>query len=208
MLAAYKPERGYSLFLRAFASIASTRPQVRAVLAGDGSTSIVAAFTALAAGLGIADRVTFVSPDHDLPGFWAAVDIAFICHPGTGGGGSALLEGFASGAAMIVGDQGPLRRLSADGEYARVIPAPNHADFSFDPYPQGTPAEFALTHSLIELIDNQQARTEIAQIARLAALRFTARKMAITILSIINACARRRPQTASNHPREVRNEFR
>lgn len=189
MLAAYKPERGFALFLRAFAEVARTRPQLRAVLAGDGSAEITAAFAAIADRHAISSRVVFYRPTGDLPGFWAALDIGFICHPGTGGGGSALLEGMAAETAMIAGDQGPLHRLAGFGKNARVISRPSPRDLDLGPVTGASSAQHELSAAMALLADDAIVRETLARAGRQAVCRqFSTQRMAASILAVIQAC--------------------
>lgn len=196
MLSAIKPERGIALFLRAFAAVAASRPHLRVVVAGDGSSGIRTAFSQLADNLGLGDRFRLIDPTDDLPGFWASLDIGFICHPGTGGGGSALLEGLATGTAMIVGDQGPLRHLTGDGAHAVIVPGPSAADFTWTPAAQGTPSEVALIAALARLADDAAERQRLGHAARRAVVAAgSTRRLAAGILATIIACHRRKEGT-------------
>lgn len=95
------PRMGHDLLLEAFAEVASTLPDARLYVAGDGP--LRSDLEAQAASLGIADRTTFLGyvPDEDLPGAYAAADCFVLPTRELEGFGLATLEALASATPVV-----------------------------------------------------------------------------------------------------------
>jgi glycosyltransferase involved in cell wall biosynthesis len=123
MLGRIAPWKGQDLFLRAFAS-AFPAGEERAVLVGTamfGEESYERDLRALAASLGIAERVEFRGFREDvwpeLASFDVLVHASVIPEPF----GTVVLEGMAAGLAVIAADEGGPAEVIADGETGRLF---------------------------------------------------------------------------------------
>lgn len=95
------PRMGHDLLLRAFARLAPAFPDADLYVAGDGP--LRGELERLAAGLGIADRVTFLGyvPDADLPRAYATADCFVLPTRRLEGFGLATLEALAAGTPVV-----------------------------------------------------------------------------------------------------------
>jgi glycosyltransferase involved in cell wall biosynthesis len=123
MLGRIAPWKGQDLFLRAFAA-AFPAGEERAVLVGTamfGEESYEQDLHALAASLGIAERVEFRGFREDvwpeLASFDVLVHASVIPEPF----GTVVLEGMAAGLAVIAADEGGPATVIADGETGRLF---------------------------------------------------------------------------------------
>jgi glycosyltransferase involved in cell wall biosynthesis len=91
------PRMGLDLLLEAVARV----PEVRLVIAGDGSQR--AALAAQAGALGITDRVAFLGrvPDDDLPLVFAAADLSVVPTRELEGFGYVVIESYAAGTPVL-----------------------------------------------------------------------------------------------------------
>jgi phosphatidylinositol alpha-1,6-mannosyltransferase len=114
------PEKNVSAGLRAFALAASRRPGAAYAVAGAGREE--PALRALAAELGIAERVRFLGavPHEEMPGLHAAADVFFLPSRRTAAWEenfpNAALEAMAAGRPVVAGDVGGLPEIVAHGE--------------------------------------------------------------------------------------------
>ncbi|HEY8289937.1 MAG TPA: glycosyltransferase [Acetobacteraceae bacterium] len=109
-VAALRPEKNLARLLRAFARIADTHP-ARLVIVGDGGER--QALLALAASLGIAERVTFTGHRDDTPALYAGFDI-FALSSDTEQMPLSVLEAMASGLPVVSTDVGDVRSMVAE----------------------------------------------------------------------------------------------
>ncbi|HET7462658.1 MAG TPA: glycosyltransferase [Longimicrobium sp.] len=110
------PRKGFDLLLRAFAS--AGLPDARVVIAGGGE--YLAELQALAAELGVADRVHFLGQRDDGPDVIAGCDV-FVLGSRNEGMANVMLEAMAAGVPVIATDVSGVRR--ALGEEAGTPPA-------------------------------------------------------------------------------------
>ena len=120
--------KGQDTLIRAWPGVRAAIPGARLLLVGDGPYGDD--LQRLAAGLGVADAVTFTGsvPASELPGYYAAGDIfAMPCRTRRGGLdveglGIVYLEASSAGLPVIGGDSGGAPDAILDGETGYVIP--------------------------------------------------------------------------------------
>ena len=113
------PNKRPWVLLRAAAAAAGDVPNLRLMLAGDGP--LRGELEALAAELGIAERVTFLGWQQDMPTVYRAMDV--LCLPSyIEGYGCALLEALACGIPAIVTPVGFMGELVGEDEAGIVVP--------------------------------------------------------------------------------------
>jgi len=115
------PEKGIDVLLRAFASVAKEDPRVRLLVAGTGK--LEDDLKALAASLGVADRVFFpgYQEGSDLICLYKGADVLVV--PSTYEPfGIVPLEGMVSGTAVIVSDTGGLSEIVEHGISGLKVP--------------------------------------------------------------------------------------
>ncbi len=114
------PVKGYSVLLRAIASLKKENIPAHLVLVGDGPEG--RALKELARNLGIGDRARFVPPLDDTRGFFAAVDI--FCAPSIEEGfGLAILEAMAHAKPVVASRVGGIPGLVEDGTTGLLVPS-------------------------------------------------------------------------------------
>jgi glycosyltransferase involved in cell wall biosynthesis len=118
-VAALRPEKHLGRLLRAVAPLSGCR----LVIVGDGPER--AALTALAATLGIADRVEFAGYRRDTPDFYARFDV-FALSSDTEQMPLSVIEAMASGLPVVSTDVGDVREMLAT-ENAPFVTAPDVA---------------------------------------------------------------------------------
>jgi phosphatidylinositol alpha-1,6-mannosyltransferase len=120
--------KGQDTLIRAWPGVRAAIPGARLLLVGDGPYG--PDLRRLAAGLGVADAVTFTGsvPAGELPGYYAAGDVfAMPCRTRRGGLdveglGIVYLEASAAGLPVIGGDSGGAPDAILDGETGYVVP--------------------------------------------------------------------------------------
>jgi phosphatidylinositol alpha-1,6-mannosyltransferase len=120
--------KGQDTLIRSWPSVRTAIPGARLVLVGDGPYG--PGLRRLAAGLGVADAVTFTGsvPAGELPGYYAAGDVfAMPCRTRRGGLdveglGIVYLEASSAGLPVIGGDSGGAPDAIMDGETGYVVP--------------------------------------------------------------------------------------
>ena len=106
-------EKGFAVLLAAAAALAAERPALHVLRVGEGPES--GALTALAARLGLADRVHMPGLRTDTPALYRLFDV--FCMPSRREGlPLVLLEALASGTAAVVTPVGGIRDVLAAGE--------------------------------------------------------------------------------------------
>jgi teichuronic acid biosynthesis glycosyltransferase TuaC len=110
------PRKGQDLLIAALPSL----PDAMLMLAGKGESEND--FRALAAELGVADRVAFLGsvPHDDLPALFAAADIMALVSASEGLA-NAWVEALACGTPIIASDVGGIRELVKTPEAGRIV---------------------------------------------------------------------------------------
>ncbi|MGD0798157.1 MAG: glycosyltransferase family 4 protein [Acidobacteriaceae bacterium] len=113
-------EKGVDVFLRAAARVLVEFPQVRFVVVGDGPDR--AMLEGLIGELGIGARVTMLGRREDMAGVYASLDV-MVSASRQEGLPMAILEGMASGRAMVVTAVGEVPKLVEDGQTGVLVAA-------------------------------------------------------------------------------------
>ncbi len=111
LIARLDPMKDHETFLRAAALLAKERGDVRFICVGDGPVFYRARLQALAAELGIQDRVLWAGARQDLPVVYSAIDLA---------SSSSYGEGFSNAIAEAMSCERPCVATNA-GDSARII---------------------------------------------------------------------------------------
>jgi glycosyltransferase involved in cell wall biosynthesis len=114
-VAALREEKNLARLIQAFATL----PSGRLVIVGDGPER--PALTALAAGLGIGDRVAFAGHRQDTPGFYAGFDI-FALSSDTEQMPLSVIEAMASGLPVVSTDVGDVKTMVSEANARFVTP--------------------------------------------------------------------------------------
>jgi glycosyltransferase involved in cell wall biosynthesis len=113
------PKKGHSVFLEAGKLLMQNRPDVKIVLVGEGNSQPL---QALAASLGIADRVVFAGFTEDVPAALAAMDVV-VCASLRGEGlTGAIREAMAMGRPVVSTDVAGNRELVVPEETGLLVP--------------------------------------------------------------------------------------
>lgn len=113
------PVKGHDDLLVAAARVRRALPAVRFLLVGDGPRR--AELERAAAGLGVADVVTFLGRRRDVPALLARADL--VCHPARAEGlPNAVIEAMAAGRPIVATAAGGVPELIRDGEHGRLVP--------------------------------------------------------------------------------------
>lgn len=115
-------QKDYPTQLRAFARAAKQEPRLRMVLAGDGP--LRGEIDALAAQLGITDRLFFLGHWARVPTLLRALDI-FILASKFEPYGVALLEAKCAGSAIVATSVNEIPKILSDGMTALIVPPEN-----------------------------------------------------------------------------------
>ena len=149
ILAVLRPEKDHATFLRAAAHIAAARPDARFLVVGDGPDR--PELEALAAGLGLGDRVNFTGMRSDVEAVLSILDVAVLssytieCFP------YAILEAMAMGVPAVCTAVGGLGEMIDDGVTGRLVPPR-------DPR--------ALADGILDVISDPERRTRMGRAAR------------------------------------------
>jgi glycogen(starch) synthase len=140
-----RPEKAQDLLVRALAELATTRPHLRVLLLGSGTPQQPRGtqdeLEALAAELGVANRVQFLGRREDVARVVAAADVAVLCSRGENLP-LAVLEYMEAGTPIVATDVGGVRELVTDRAHALVV-APDDAP--------------ALAHAIDEVLTDRDA---------------------------------------------------
>jgi L-malate glycosyltransferase len=161
VLASITPAKGHDTFLRAAASLAARRPEVRYAVIGDGP--LRAPMEALSAELGLAGRVVFFGYQRRVADFLAACDVLVSSSRDNEGCSNAILEAMALGVPVVATDVGGNRELVEDGVTGYLMPAGDEA---------------ALAAALEAALAGEASRRAVAARARqMVDARFSVRRM-------------------------------
>jgi len=136
------------LLLRACARAFAVHPRARLLVAGDGESR--AELEALAARLGLGDRVRFLGWQTDLAALYAGIDIVALSSINEGTP-VAVIEAMAAARAVLSTAVGGVPDLIDDGRTGRLVPPGDEA---------------ALAAALGELIANAELRRRLGLAAR------------------------------------------
>lgn len=122
-----RPEKAHDVLLRAAAMLAPTRPELRVVFAGDGPRD--AELRALAATLGLADRVEFLGHVDDVPSLLARAG-AFVLPSRSEAFPNAAMEAMAAGLPVVASAVGGLLDLVDHGRTGLLVPVDDAGAFA------------------------------------------------------------------------------
>ncbi len=142
------------LFLEAVERVARVRPQVSAIVVGDGP--LLPALKAQAASLGLRDRVEFVGHRADVER-WLRQARIFVLTSDSEGLSLALMEGMLCGLPAVVSDVGDLPELVKPGDNGFLVA-------------ERTPEAFA--RPLLDLLEDEEQLRAYSRRARASALRY------------------------------------
>jgi glycosyltransferase involved in cell wall biosynthesis len=106
-------EKGVDVYIRAAAEVLKELPGVRFVVVGDGPDRV--ALAALIEELGVGARVSLLGPRSDMPAVYASLDL-MVSASREEGLPMAILEGLASGRALIATNVGAVPMVIRDGD--------------------------------------------------------------------------------------------
>jgi L-malate glycosyltransferase len=112
--------KNHPAFLRAAARVAKQLPTVEFLLVGDGP--LRPGLEAMAAELGIVERVTFAGERHDIPAVLASIDVSVLTSSSESLS-NVVLESMAAGVPVIATAVGGNPELVKDGETGQLVPA-------------------------------------------------------------------------------------
>jgi glycosyltransferase involved in cell wall biosynthesis len=114
------PMKDHRTFLRAAAALRREHPAARFVFVGRGADGYVAELAALAAELGLADRLMWAAPRQDVTAVFAALDVLTLCSAFGEGFPNVVGEAMACGTPCVVTDVGDAAWIV--GDTGRVVP--------------------------------------------------------------------------------------
>jgi glycosyltransferase involved in cell wall biosynthesis len=119
VVARLEPEKGHPTLLEAWRTIAAAVPDATLLVVGEGSQR--AALEALAADLGVADRVVFTGRRDDVPAVTAALDVAVL--PSYREAlGLTVLEAMALSRPVVASNVGGIPEMIEDGVTGLLVP--------------------------------------------------------------------------------------
>src|SRR5205823_8210436 len=113
--------KDHRTFLAAAARLAASEPRARFVLSGTGTEPANRELTDAIARLGLADRVVLLGERHDMPAFFAALDICALSSAYGEGCPNVLGEAMACGVPCVATDVGD--SAAVIGDTGVVVPA-------------------------------------------------------------------------------------
>lgn len=143
-----RPVKGVDVFVRAAARVAARAPHARFLAVGDGPDR--EALVALAAELGLGERLAFLGQRRDVAEILGAADVGVLSSHSEGLS-NALIEYMAAGLPVVCTDVGGNRELVAHGQNGLRVPA---AD------PQ------ALGAAILDLLRDPQTASRLGEEAR------------------------------------------
>jgi L-malate glycosyltransferase len=136
--------KNHPAFLQAAARLVKQHAAVEFVLVGDGPLRL--GLEALAAELGIADKVLFAGERHDIPAMLASLDVSVLISSSESLS-NVILESMAAGVPVVATQVGGNPELVKDGETGTLVPAGDEA---------------RLVEALAQLIRDAEARRRYA----------------------------------------------
>jgi glycosyltransferase involved in cell wall biosynthesis len=115
----FHPVKGQEDFLRAAASVVRRVPNARFFLVGDGITR--ESLISLSRGLGLGDKVRFLGHRGDLPSLFPLFDVQVVASHREGIP-LVLLEGMATGRAVVATEVGGIPEVVDAGESGLLVP--------------------------------------------------------------------------------------
>jgi glycosyltransferase involved in cell wall biosynthesis len=112
-------EKRFDLYLEVCSELAALLPEARFLLVGGGKQE--ASLRALAARLGLGERVIFTGLTRDMPGIYAATDLVMITSD-TEGLPHVLLESMARGIPVVSTAVGGIPELVVSGQSGLLVP--------------------------------------------------------------------------------------
>ena len=122
-----RPEKAHEVLLNAAAMLAPARPELRVLVAGDGPRA--AELRALAATLGIADRVEFLGHVDDVPSLLGRAG-AFVLPSRSEAFPNAAMEAMAAGLPVVASAVGGLLDLVDHGRTGLLVPVDDAGGFA------------------------------------------------------------------------------
>ena len=155
--------KNHAAFLRAAAQLLTQCPAVEFMLVGDGP--LRPGLEAMAAELGIKEKVLFVGERHDIPAMLASLDVSVLISSSESLS-NVILESMAAGVPVVATDVGGNPELVKDGETGLLVPSGDEAK---------------LVEALAHLVRDAASRTQYAN---------TSRKIARSHFHIDEVCRR------------------
>ncbi len=125
MAAMLRPEKAQDVLIRAIAELAPSHPHLQLLLLGGGTPQRPRGtqneLEALAASLGITERIRFLGHREDVARIVAAADVAVLSSRGENLP-LAILEYMEAATPIVTTDVGGVRELVTDGVHALVVP--------------------------------------------------------------------------------------
>jgi glycosyltransferase involved in cell wall biosynthesis len=106
LVARMAPMKDHATFLRAAASLAAVRRDVRFVCIGDENASMANSLRQLAATLNLGNRLVWPGPCDDMPAAYSALDVGCSSSASGEGFSNALMEAMACGRLCVATDVG------------------------------------------------------------------------------------------------------
>ena len=182
-------EKGVHVLLRALAEVVARAPHVRTFIVGDGPER--AALAALAAHLGLSERVSFLGFRPDARALMAQVDI--VAHvPIYEGFGLVVLEAMATGRPVVTSDApGGLRDIVDHETTGLVVPVGDAA---------------ATARALLRLVEDAETRRRLGANGRARCVQhFSATRMVERVTALYEAAlARRHAAEPAAAPKQAR----
>lgn len=114
-----EPQKRFDLLVEAFADVRRTRPDIRLMVAGDGSQR--EALAGVTARLGLGDHVQWLGHRLDVADLHDAFDL-FVQSSEYEGTPNAVLEAMAMETPIVATDVGGTGELARPGEHALIVP--------------------------------------------------------------------------------------
>lgn len=148
-VAAFRPEKGHHVLLKAFSRVAAKLPEAYLILAGDGPARPDA--ERRMCNLGLRDRVRFLGATDDVGSLLAATDVTVLASTAVETFSMAMLESMAMKVPLVATDMGGTREAVRHGETGLLVP-PNDV--------------VALSEGMIRLLSDDALRRKLGEKAR------------------------------------------